>query len=150
MGGVSVSRLSRSDLEKDDVDLITENGSGLDEFTCPSDRCGRTFPKPVSLTNLSHRPRKETYYACPFCFSRLKIEEMLDKHEISEAKSHVGLAFSSAIPKVKKNERQIEENKNAVSTCKYGLGYLRSRSKGSEIPDDCLTCPKILQCMSSS
>jgi hypothetical protein len=27
------------------------------------------------------------------------------------------------------------------------VGYLRTRSKDQGVPDECLTCPKILQCM---
>jgi len=31
--------------------------------------------------------------------------------------------------------------------CKQHFGYLSERSKGVEIPDDCVTCPKSLECM---
>jgi len=31
--------------------------------------------------------------------------------------------------------------------CPHQLGYLKKRSKDENVPDSCLTCPKILQCM---
>jgi len=31
--------------------------------------------------------------------------------------------------------------------CKQHFGYLSERSKGVEIPDDCVTCPKSLECI---
>jgi hypothetical protein len=31
--------------------------------------------------------------------------------------------------------------------CPHHVGYLKSRGKSEGVPDGCLTCPKILQCM---
>jgi hypothetical protein len=43
---------------------------------------------------------------------------------------------------------QKETEKDAVTVqCPHQMGYLRTRSKDQAVPDTCLTCPKILQCM---
>ena len=43
-----------------------------ENLACPYDKCGKPFEQPVVLTDLSKTPR-ETYYACPYCFSKLEI-----------------------------------------------------------------------------
>lgn len=35
------------------------------------------------------------------------------------------------------------------SKCKYGFGYLHQRKKGEDIPDTCMECNKLLNCMLS-
>jgi len=137
---ISVYRLSRADVDEADSEF---NG-----FICPSDRCGRVFSEPVWLTDLSQGPHKETYYACPFCFSRLKIDEILRDSERSGRKSHIEMEFSDS--KGKRIGKLSEEKRVTVYECPHQFGYLKSRSKGSEIPDNCLTCPRILQCMAST
>ena len=42
-------------------------------INCPQKECNRIFQKPVIVTNLSFTP-KETYSACPYCLTRIKIE----------------------------------------------------------------------------
>lgn len=143
MGGVGVSRLLRGDLGKGASDVSSEVISDIDGFVCPCERCGRVFSEPVRLTDFSRRPQEETYYACPFCFSRLNIDGIL-----GDSKSLDGV-FASTI-KGNTIEKLGGEKIAVVSNCPRQFGYLRSRSKGSEIPDECLTCPKILQCMVST
>jgi len=41
-------------------------------FKCPHKGCKREFDKPTVITNSSKIPR-ETYYACPYCHSKLEI-----------------------------------------------------------------------------
>jgi len=147
---VGVSRLSRDNVEKSALDVPGEGALELDGFICPSDRCGRIFPEPVRLTDLSHRPQEETYYACPFCFSRLNVDGILGDSDHFGGKTHVGAEFAASASKGKASKKQSEEKMTAVLGCPHQFGYLRSRSKGSEIPDTCLTCPKILQCMAST
>lgn len=135
MGGVGVSRLVRGDLGRAGSSVASGVGSELNGFGCPCGHCGRVFSEPVWLTDLSCKPRGETYYACPFCFSRLETDAILGDSEHSKGK--VG-------------EKVSGKQKVTVPECPHEFGYLRSRSKGSGIPDECLTCPKILQCMVST
>jgi len=150
LGGVGVSRLLRSDVGRGGSSVAGEVDSELDGLGCPCVHCGRVFSEPVWLTDLSSKPREETYYACPFCFSRLEIDGILGDSERSGGKSRTGAEFSASASKGKGSEKMSGEKKAAIPECPHQFGYLRSRSKGSEIPDECLTCPKILQCMVST
>jgi DNA-directed RNA polymerase subunit RPC12/RpoP len=59
----------------------------------------------------------EEYYACPTCLSK----------ETPETK----------------NEAGNEEN----WTCRHHLGYLKQRQKNEDIPEECFTCSKMIECM---
>lgn len=135
LGGVGVPRLSRGDVVRGESSVADEVGSESDGLGCACVHCGRVVSEPVWLTDLSCKPREETYYACPFCFSRVEIDEVLGE--------------SASASRDKSDGKVGGDKKVAVAECLHKFGYLKSRSKGSEIPDECLTCPKILQCMSS-
>lgn len=49
------------------------------------------------------------------------------------------------------HERIIQESlkAEAVQECKYRFGYLRTLPKDASIPDECLSCDKIIECKHS-
>lgn len=113
---------------------------------CIYERCGKSFTAPVRLTDLSHKPRSETYYACPYCFSKMDESEPDVPHELRSVKS--ASYEMAADDGLKKNAKGKEnEKENAVTSCPHHVGYLKKRSRDEAVPDSCLTCPKILQCM---
>jgi DNA-directed RNA polymerase subunit RPC12/RpoP len=130
--------------------MSDEVASESDGYICPSDRCGRVFSQPLRLTDLSNKPQEETYYVCPFCFSRVDVNEILKNSESPDVKPNVEPVLSVLPSKDQRNENANDEKKISVSECPHQLGYLKNRSKGAEIPDTCLTCANILQCMSAS
>jgi len=108
---------------------------------CVYERCGKSFNAPVRLTDLSHRPRSETYDACPYCFSKMDESEHDDSHELKLMKADGYETTTSDNPK------KHAARENTDIECPYHVGYLKKRSKDESVPDSCLTCPKILQCM---
>jgi hypothetical protein len=56
-----------------------------------------------------------------------------------------------AAPAPSIHERIIEESlkTQAVQECKYRFGYLRTLPKDASIPDECLSCDKIIDCKHS-
>ena len=44
---------------------------------------------------------------------------------------------------------EAETVSKSSSNCQYGFDYLDQRKKGEEIPDTCMECPKLLNCMLS-
>jgi DNA-directed RNA polymerase subunit RPC12/RpoP len=113
---------------------------------CIYERCGKTFDAPVRLTDLSHKPRSETYYACPYCFSKMDESEHDFSHELKLMKND-GYEIETNT-KSKKQTTEKEDQKEDISVaCPHHVGYLKKRSKDESVPDSCLTCPKILQCM---
>jgi len=97
-----------------------------DKLKCPYKGCGKSFDKPTVLTDSSSVPR-QTYYACPYCMSKLDI--------IVENMKLVGVK-STEYPKVF----------DSPAKCVHYFGFLNSIPKDVPIPDECLVCPKVLQC----
>jgi DNA-directed RNA polymerase subunit RPC12/RpoP len=93
---------------------------------CPYKNCGKVFTKPLMLTDSTGILRK-TYYACPHCHSKLDIK-VEDFHVV-----HIGKCTGGERTPVKVN-------------CPYSFGHLRTLSENAPIPDECLTCPKLLHC----
>ncbi|MEM3596771.1 MAG: hypothetical protein QXJ53_01370 [Candidatus Bathyarchaeia archaeon] len=97
-----------------------------EKLKCPYKGCGKTFSKPTVLTDSSTIPR-QTYYACPHCMSKLDI--------IVENAKIIGVK-PTEYPKVFESPAK----------CAHYLGFLNTIPKDMPIPDECLVCPKVLQC----
>ncbi len=93
---------------------------------CPYGDCGKAFVKPILLTDSSSILR-ETYYACPHCQSKL---------DIKAEGLHV-----ICVDRCEGGERTL-----TPVGCPYNFGYLETLNENAPIPDECLTCPKIVQC----
>lgn len=39
---------------------------------CPDNTCGQEFETPVIVNNFTFTPKKETYYACPYCLTPIE------------------------------------------------------------------------------
>ena len=39
---------------------------------CPDTTCGHEFETPVIVNNFTFTPKKETYYACPYCLTPIE------------------------------------------------------------------------------
>jgi len=131
-----------------------EEWSALGEsmHVCSYVRCGRAFATPVRLTDLSHRPRLETYFACPYCFSKLSQIEAAETNGFNdEMKLLHGGGFEMPMREGAKSLKRGDSKKSSEAEtavkCPHSLGYLKARSKDEAFPDSCLTCPRILQCM---
>jgi DNA-directed RNA polymerase subunit RPC12/RpoP len=97
-------------------------------LACPYSRCGKRFEQPLVLTDFSKTPR-ETYYACPYCFSRVEI-----------AFQRQGNLNSVSVKTSENADVRTPEE------CSHYLGYLKILPQGDSIPDACLTCAKLIQC----
>ena len=113
-----------------DNSLIDEH----EVYTCSE--CHDEFSKPL-LATVSSRGNVETYYACPRCLSKVsdvkRREAEEDKREASF--SVEALKKAGAV----KHEADVK--------CQHFVGYLKKREKGVAIPDECLTCDKMIECM---
>ena len=101
-------------------------------IVCSYVKCGKIFSEPIELT-VRANGSLETYHACPHCFSRVNISDNLKK----------GLSEDS-LGALRDASKGI---KNDAVNCAHFLGYLKTRPKDSPIPDECLTCSRILKCM---
>jgi len=109
----------------------SENVENENSGVC-CEACGRVFENPIQLTNLSAMPM-QTYNACPFCFSRLELENL----GVPASKDGGSI--------LEKSQKNMESD--LQPECPHYLGYLRKRPKNTSIPDTCLTCKKMIQCL---
>jgi hypothetical protein len=108
-------------------------GDEHDGFKCNG--CHEAFHKPL-LATVSSRGNVQTYYACPRCLSKID-DVKQDKHAET---SKVSTSFA---PIKKVGVAKLE----AEAKCQHFVGYLKKRDKDAPIPDECLTCEKMIECM---
>jgi len=113
-----------AELPKMHVDHFSTGNST--DFAC--DKCGGTFQNPI-LATISCSGKVQTYYACPRCMTRIN-------------KEHTETTKSKSV--IKKPSVKLEN-----AQCRHSLGYLKKRPKNTPIPDECLTCRKMIECMLS-
>jgi hypothetical protein len=100
--------------------------TGDEKLKCPYKGCEKHFDKPALLTDTSTFPRT-THYACPYCMS--KIDILVENLQVVEVKpTDYPTVFDSP------------------AKCAHYLGFLNMLPKDAPYPDECLICPKVLQC----
>jgi hypothetical protein len=106
-------------------------------FTCRNPNCKTIFTAPLKTLNLLENPA-EPYYACPFCLT--KIEE-------------APLPITNKPPEKLTEKRELnskhkpDKSGEMPWSCSLHLGYLSERAQNTPIPDDCLLCKSIVECM---
>jgi DNA-directed RNA polymerase subunit RPC12/RpoP len=96
--------------------------------------CGEEFETPLFAV-VSSGYLLEEYYACPRCLSKVGNVERNKTVEAEEEEE-------------KFQEREVEDKIEETVACAHHLGYLKRRPKNTPIPEECLTCPKMIDCMS--
>ncbi|MEM3769622.1 MAG: hypothetical protein QXG76_00365 [Candidatus Bathyarchaeia archaeon] len=104
-----------------------------DGATC--DGCGENFERPILATIVSGSSSR-TYYACPRCLTKVG-DVKPARHDRSEEEGK-----ASTVVVRKKGESESEGAK-----CEHFLGYLKKRPKNTPIPDECLTCSRMIECL---
>lgn len=105
---------------------------GAVSFRCAE--CNGAFQKPLLATLMSGKGA-EKYYACPRCLSKVDYVE----HGRRERSVEVSASRTSVEP--------TAEKQSDKGDCKHFLGYLKKRPKDAPIPDECLTCDRMIECM---
>ena len=102
------------------------HGHDSEKLKCPYKGCEKSFDKPTVITDSSVIPR-QTHYACPYCMSRLNlITENLKIISIKPAEYPT--VFDSP------------------AKCAHYGGLLKAPGATMLAQDECLICPKVLQC----
>lgn len=83
----------------------------------------------------------EVYDACPYCLTEIIVEETpLIPEEKQEPKAKKLEIEKPTVPVTP--EKPIKK-----PDCEHHFGYLSQRSSKEKIPEECMTCEKIVQCM---
>jgi len=113
-------------------------------FTCPNPSCGKVFAKPLEAVNLQSRT-PQPYKACPYCLTEIPAEEkptvVADELKKKETKTH------GKKTKPRLMEEKPAETPESPPGCHHHFGYLGERSSKEKIPDECIMCKDIVQCM---
>jgi DNA-directed RNA polymerase subunit RPC12/RpoP len=94
------------------------------------DECGEDFLKPL-LTTLSSSGHSQIYYACPRCLTKVNV--VTHQHE-EQHEEH-------------RNEPRKPTTLEEEFKCQHFFGYLKKRPKDMPVPDACLTCDKMVECL---
>ncbi len=120
-------------MQKTDLGTDEIGDREVEESTCS--RCGEKYNEPLR-TMLRSRDSNQEYYACPRCLTKVGEIAREEKKENEQPQPIVESDKADKSP----------ENGNK---CQYQLGYLKNRPKNTPIPDQCLVCDKMVECLST-
>jgi hypothetical protein len=123
--------------------MQTGVGSGKLEHDCPKttshsgstcDKCGKALQKPI-LAKVLTSGGVQTYPACPHCMTRIHgVEALKEEDRRPEA--------------LRRGSSELGSQPLSDFTCGHFFGYLNKRQKGTPIPEPCLVCTKMVECLS--
>ncbi len=120
------------------------------DFSCPNKDCELVFSRPLKALNLQ-KDAPTQYYACPNCLTEITVEEDLEFPEEEAMKFEVTQELEPEIEGAQEGELELEPQKSSFSeesvNCRHHLGYLSEREYNESIPDECMTCKNIVDCM---
>jgi len=115
--------------------LDNENYYSRENVACfKCSECGEEFRKPI-LATVSSNVTVDKYFACPRCLTKVS--------SVKSEKDEEEKEIRPSTKEVKKALAKLEEG----TTCNHFLGYLKKRQKNTPIPEECLTCNKMIECL---
>ena len=112
---------------------------------CSNPDCGIVFTEPIIVQDIGSE-NTPSYPACPFCLTEFLVKKTRITKIIPKTATDESLTKKKIHrPKVEKPPQEVLLDEK--QECRYHFGYLGNRSKNEEIPDECMTCEKIVSCM---
>jgi len=109
-------------------------------LTCQNEKCRSVFASPILVQNMALHDR---YYGCPSCFTALKKAlGKRGKKKVEPAADVMGKVVNLQSP-----EHSVFRQDDEVCNCPYHFSYLSERAKDERIPDECMLCTKVMDCM---
>jgi DNA-directed RNA polymerase subunit RPC12/RpoP len=95
-------------------------------------QCGKSYGKPIMAT-ISSSGHVQTYQACPYCMTKVRDAKQPKNEKVK----------ATILSKTTSTQKAPELD----GKCGQYFGYLNKRPKGTPIPETCLTCEKMVECM---
>jgi len=114
-------------------------------FTCSNPECGKIFNNPIIVQDLSSK-NNSSYYACPYCLTEIMIEKTLEVEEGKQKRKAKRTKIEQAKTHAIETKSTLQLSPE-IHKCPHHFGYLSQRSKSENIPEECMICEKIVQCM---
>jgi hypothetical protein len=105
-------------------------------LTCQNNKCGKVFEKPLITINLQQNS-KTPYNACPYCFTEITIVESESKNSPPE----------EPFTEIKLGQEKVVEVLEKTVNCNHHFGYLKKRELKQQIPEECILCAKVIDCI---
>jgi hypothetical protein len=119
------------------VAALKFKGASLSAENSTCQVCGQSFKTPLLVKSSDSMSAK--YYACPLCLS--KVTNLHKKPEIKE-----NFKIDDKIEESLAAEIPVEDNVKGPGNCTHYLGYLKHHKKSMPMPEECLTCNKMIDC----
>lgn len=103
--------------------------------TCLNNVREEVFVKPLTTLDLQQNP-KVSHITCPYCLKEITISENERSDSPEETCSDVETF----------DEKGDRSNENTI-TCSYHFGYIGEMEQKEQIPEECLLCADVVQCM---
>ena len=103
--------------------------------------CGKNFANPIKVENVGNGA---VYEACPYCLTEITVEKSAIISATKQKPSEEEKRVEEKPPVKKERSLQIVPMKNK---CKHYFGYLSQRQSKEGVPEECIVCEKIVQCM---
>jgi hypothetical protein len=100
---------------------------------CPNPKCHGEIEEPILLSSLA-TAAEEQYYACPHCLIKLDVDAKNAEPQKEEEIEKLPV-------------RPPETGVKGSSACLRHFGYLANRPENAPIPQECLVCSRIVDCM---
>lgn len=117
-------------------------------FACSNEKCRRIFANPVTVQDFSSKD-EISYQACPYCLTEVEIGEALIVGEDQKGDDK----RSKERTKSEREEDALIKSEQTSPTspkqhgCQNSFGYLSKRARDSEIPEECMICERLVECM---
>jgi hypothetical protein len=114
----------------------TDEDARESSFNCPSEDCGHVFSHPLIALQIQKGEEIE-FYACPRCLSKIAVEEDSMFSDLN--------GLEDAVAGASEPEQVLPHE--ASSGCRHYLGYLGERDSRTVIPEECMICKDLMDCM---
>jgi len=116
-------------------------------LTCPNNKCGKVFDKPLQTINLQQNS-DTPYNSCPYCFTEIILPE--SEIEIPLSENEIENPQEESFTETKLNKEESTEVLEKTITCNHHLGYLKEKELKQQIPEECILCTRVIDCMLES
>ena len=116
-------------------------GKNEQTFACSNDKCKKVFDTPIVVHNLGLQNK---YSACPSCLTEI-LKKAFAKRGHKRAKETAQTKEDRT--KLRSIDPRIFCQEAQPNDCSYHFSYLSERSKEETIPEECLLCSKVMDCM---
>ncbi len=108
-------------------------------------KCKAQYQKPIIAT-LTSEAGTQKYFACPRCLSEVPGVRQTEHRTSEEPRQSKEMRRTNQpIPPTETTKPDTQSG--APTMCTHEIGYLKARPKNTPIPEECLTCDKMVDCM---